>query len=364
MQDKWLFTPGPLTTSKTVKESMLHDYGSRDHQFVETVRFIRAELLRIASLSAPQWQSVLMQGSGTFGVESVISSAIPPQGKLLLLVNGAYGERMAAMAKVHGIAHQLLVFPEDVSPDPASAEKILSSGSFTHLAMVHSETTSGIFNELEPFGALCKKHKLSFIVDAMSSFGGVPIDIEKYNIDFIISSSNKCIEGVPGFSFVLCRNEALQACEGRARTLSLDLYAQWKGLESNGQFRFTPPTHALLAFRRALEELQAEGGIEARYRRYRENNSILMKGMQELGFQAYLPAERQGCIINTFRFPASSRFSFNTFYDALNARGCVIYPGKLTREDCFRIGNIGRLYPEHMHILLQAIAEVKQEMGF
>jgi 2-aminoethylphosphonate-pyruvate transaminase len=364
MQDKWLFTPGPLTTSITVKESMLHDYGSRDHQFVETVRFIRAELLRIASVSAPLWQCVLMQGSGTFGVESVISSAIPPKGKLLLLVNGAYGERMAAMAKVYGIDHEILSFNEDVSPDPASVEKMLSSGSFTHLAMVHSETTSGIFNELEPFGLLCKEYGISFIVDAMSSFGGVPIDIEKCNIDFIISSSNKCIEGVPGFSFILCRNNALKSCEGQARTLSLDLYAQWKGLEGNGQFRFTPPTHALLAFRRALEELEAEGGIEARYTRYRENNHILLQGMKALGFEAYLPAERQGCIINTFRFPAHPNFHFHTFYDELNRRNCVIYPGKLTREDCFRIGNIGRLYPEHMRVLLQAIAEVKHQMGF
>ena len=363
--DKLLFTPGPLTTSKTVKHAMMKDYGSRDMGFIKIIQEIRSELLHIADLTKEEgYETVLIQGSGTFGVESVISSAIGESDILLVIINGVYGERILKMAKVHRIDVTAVTFAENEWPDVAEVEAELKKGSYTHIAMIHSETTTGIINPLEPFGHLAKKYGCTFIVDAMSSFGGVPIDFKKCNIDFLISSSNKCIEGVPGFSFVICRKDDILACAGQARTLSLDLYAQWYGLENDGQFRFTPPTHALVAFHEALIELKEEGGIKARAFRYRKNHDFIKIGMFDMGFRPYLPEARQGYIISTYLYPDSPNFDFKTFYEKLNAKGFVIYPGKLTKADCFRIGNIGHLFSGDMIELLMAVADVKKEMRF
>ncbi len=363
--EKLLFTPGPLTTSLTVKQAMLKDYGSRDLHFVKIVQDIRNDLLKLADVSKEEgYETVLMQGSGTFGVESVISSAIGPDDKLLVVINGVYGERIAKMAAIHHIKSHTLMFEENEWPDTTAVRDELMKGGYTHLAMIHSETTTGIINPLEPIGHLAEEYHCTFIVDAMSSFGAVPIDLKKCKIDFLISSSNKCIEGVPGFSFVICKKDLLQKCEGQARTLSLDLYAQWKGLENDGQFRFTPPTHSLVAFHQALAELEKEGGIEARAARYRKNHEFLKLGMRDMSFKLYLPEEKQGYIISTYLYPASPRFNFKTFYEMLNDRGFIIYPGKLTKANCFRIGNIGHIFGGDIDELLMAVAEVKREMGF
>lgn len=363
--DKLLFTPGPLTTSKTVKEAMLRDLGSRDTSFVKIVADIREMLLDAGSVSkAAGYETVIMQGSGTFGIEAVISSAVPKAGKLLVIVNGAYGERIVKIAAVHRIPCEALVSSENEIPDIQKAEEHIKKGSFTHLAIIHCETTSGIFNPIEAFGELAAKHNLVYIVDSMSAFGAVPVDISKCRIDFLISSSNKCIEGVPGFSFVIARREELEKCRDNADTLTLDLYAQWAGLEKDGQFRFTPPTHALLAFWQALQELKTEGGVAARSARYQNNFNVLSEGMNQLGFTEYLPKEKQGYIIQSYLYPESSNFNFTTFYNKLNDLGYVIYPGKLTKANCFRIGNIGQIYPEQVKGLLAAIQAVKTEMGF
>jgi 2-aminoethylphosphonate-pyruvate transaminase len=366
--DKLLFTPGPLTTSATVKSAMLRDAGSRDRDFIEKVREIRERLLSIGGAAAARdgdaYECVLMQGSGTFAIESVISSAIPRGGKLLVLVNGAYGRRIAQMARVHGIETETVETPENCSVSPqAVAERLAASHGFTHVAVIHCETTTGIVNPIEEIGGIVERACAVYIVDAMSSFGAIHVDLATAHIDFLISSANKCIEGVPGFGFVLARCNQLLEAKGRARTLSLDLYAQWAGLESDGQFRFTPPTHALLAFHQALLELEAEGGPAGRSERYRANHAALMRGMTEMGFEAYLAPEDLSFIITTFRYPKDPQFSFSEFYQRLSQLGFVIYPGKLTVEPCFRIGTIGRLSRVDIEALLAAMRRVLEEMG-
>jgi 2-aminoethylphosphonate-pyruvate transaminase len=363
--DKLLFTPGPLTTSITVKEAMLHDYGSRDELFIQLIKDIRESLLSLGNVSKEiGYESVIMQGSGTFGVESVISSAIGQTGNLLIIINGAYGERIAKIAAIHHIPFTSLICAEDELPDLEKAEQLLVSGKFTHMVMVHCETTTGILNPIESFGILSKKYGVQYIVDSMSAFGAVPLDLIACNIDFLISSSNKCIEGVPGFSFILAKAESLNSCKNQADTLVLDLYAQWQGLETDGQFRFTPPIHSLLAFNQALKELENEGGVAGRSVRYHANFSILKEGMFKLGFAEYLNEDLQGYIINTYYYPENSAFDFKMFYQKLNQRGYVIYPGKLSKANCFRIGNIGRIFTDDISNLLNAIKEVKSEMGF
>ena len=363
--DKLLFTPGPLTTSFTVKQAMLHDAGSRDPGFIKLVREIRGELLHLAGVSREAgYEAVLMQGSGTFGVESVISSVLPREGKLLAVVNGAYGERIVTMAARHGIPTRVVRQEEDQLPSVAAIEAALQDDlQITHVAAVHCETTTGILNPIEAIGKVVKRHNREFILDAMSSFGAIPVNLADHAVDYLISSANKCLEGVPGFAFVLARRAAVLATEGRARTLSLDLLAQWQGLEQDGQFRFTPPTHALLAFAQALKELAEEGGVAGRGARYRASHVALLTGMTALGFRPCLSADVQSFIITTFHYPADPKFVFEQFYQRLFGKGFVIYPGKLTRLDCFRIGNIGRLYLADIQSLLTAIAAVLKEMG-
>ncbi len=356
---KLLFTPGPLTTSATVKEAMLRDAGSRDAEFLGVVRDIRRRLLAMGNAAAPEYECVLMQGSGTFGIESVISSAIPRDGRLLTLVNGAYGRRIAQMARVHGIETETLDVPENRKIRAEAVAERLSGGRFTHVAVIHCETTTGLLNPIAEIGKVVSAAGASYIVDAMSSFGAIPIDLAAAHIDFLISSANKCIEGVPGFAFVLARREPLLASRGRARTLSLDLHAQWAGLELDGQFRFTPPTHALLAFHQALDELDAEGGVSGRAARYAANHATLVRGMKGLGFEAYLAPGDQSYIITSFRYPPDPGFRFEDFYAGLSQLGFVIYPGKLSQEACFRIGTIGRLHPSDVAALLGAIGAVR-----
>lgn len=360
--DRLLFTPGPLTTSQTVKQAMLRDLGSRDAAFLHVVRDIRVRLLGVAGAGA-EYTSVLMQGSGTFGIEALLGSVVPRAGKLLVAINGAYGRRMAQIADVLAISAMLISANEDQPIDPAQIDAALAADpTISHVAVVHCETTSGIMNPIDAVGAVVQRHQRSSIVDAMSSFGAVPIDLAVCGIDFLVSSANKCIEGVPGFAFVIARLDALQAAEGHARSLSLDLLAQWRELERSGQFRFTPPTHALLAFQQALRELEQEGGVPGRAARYHANHQALLAGMRQFDFTPYLAAEHQSPIITSFRYPHDPRFDFATFYERLSERGYVIYPGKLSREDCFRIGTIGRIFPGDVQALLAAIGLVLAEM--
>lgn len=363
--DKTLYTPGPLTTSLAVKQAMLHDAGSWHWEFNTLVQSVRDRLLAVAGLStAAGWEAILLQGSGTFGVEAVLTSVIPPQGKVLVLANGAYGERAVLMLQHHRTPHLVHRTREDVAPDPAELDRLLAADpAISHVVAIHCETTTGILNPIARLGPVVKRHRRVFIVDAMSSFGALPIDFEAAGIDYLISSANKCLEGVPGFSFVIGRRADLEATAGWARVLSLDLLGQLKGFDKNGQFRYTPPTHSILAFDQALKELELEGGPAARAARYHRNHEVLLAGMTRLGFRSYLPQPVQSCIITSFLFPADARFTFDAFYRRLSDKGHIIYPGKISQADTFRIGSIGRIFESDVRALLAAIAEAVAEMG-
>lgn len=363
-RDKLLFTPGPLTTSLSVKQAMLHDAGSWHADFNTIVAGIRERLLALAGVSKEAgYEAVLMQGSGTFGVEAVVTSAVPRNGRLLIITNGAYGERVVQVATVAGIGTRVLRYAEDTPADAADVRRLLADdAAITHVLAVHCETTTGLLNPVAAIGAVVAEHKRSYIIDAMSSFGAVPIGVADIGIDYLISSPNKCLEGVPGFSFVIARRDALLAAAGNARSFSLDLPGQWQGLEKTGQFRFTPPTHAILAFAQALDELDREGGIEARGARYRANHTTLVEGMRSLGFRPYLRPEVQSYIITAFHEPQHPRFHFAEFYSRLSDHGMLIYPGKLTRVPTFRIGNIGRIFQADIRQLLAAVRDVMIEM--
>lgn len=354
-----LLTPGPLTTSNGVRIAMLKDWCTWDKEYNNIVQEIRERLVKLVVPSGNynKYTSVLMQGSGSFGVESVIGTSIPENGKLLILSNGAYGDRMGEIAQVLKINNIIEKFGDKDIIDINRMREILESNpDITHVSVVHSETTSGILNPIEKIGELVKEFNKIYIVDAMSSFGGIEIDIEEVKADFLISSSNKCIQGVPGFSFIICKRDILETCSGQARSLSLDLYSQWKVMEeNNGKWRFTSPTHTVRAFYQALLELEKEGGIVEREKRYRKNNVILRNGMKNLGFKSLIPEEYQSPIITTFFAPNSPDYSFENFYYKLKKEGFVIYPGKVTDIDSFRIGNIGEVYPDDIYALLKAI---------
>ena len=353
-----LLTPGPLSTTKSVKATMLRDWCTWDKEYNDIVQQIRHRLVRLGTRS-DDYTAVLMQGSGTFCVEATITTAVPRDGKLLILANGAYGRRIADIARRCGIAVGVQDSGELAPPDLLQLKTALQSdATITHVAVVHCETTTGMLNPVEAIGSIVKHGKRTFIVDAMSSFGGIPIDVEKMGVDYLISSANKCIQGVPGFGFVIAKTAVLERTQGQARSLSLDLYDQWRTMEDHhGKWRFTSPTHVVRAFFQALMELEAEGGPSARHSRYAENHRILMQGMQRLGFQPLLSAKRQSPIITSFLSPTHSEWSFNAFYAALKSRGFVIYPGKVTDHDTFRIGNIGDVHAEDMHRLIAAVAE-------
>ena len=366
--DPRLFTPGPLTTSLAVKQAMCHDIGAWDTPLRALVQEIRDGVFQVAGVDQTDgWECTLMQGSGSFGVESVIGSLVPRQGRLAVISNGAYGERMITIAEMLKIDVVSILFPEHEQADAAVVAETLKADPTIHtVGIIHCETTTGLLNDIASVGAAVRSAGRCYIVDAMSSFGAYPIDLDGIGIDALISSANKCIEGVPGFSFILSRRSLLEeASDGRwARSHCLDLVDQWQAMENGGKFRFTPPNQVLLAFRQALREFFAEGGVCARQSRYVANHQTLMAGMDRLGFVPFLEREKMSHIITTFLCPDDPRYDFQTFYDKLSDRGMVIYPGKVTGSSCFRIGNIGRLFPRDMEALLEAISSVTKEMGF
>ncbi len=352
-----LLTPGPLTTSLTVREAMLVDRCTWDDDYKTMTEDIRRRLLKLAH-AGDDYGVVLMQGSGTFCVESVLSSVPGKDDCVLVLVNGAYSVRQCEILERYGIAYRRLDFAWDEVPSAEKTAAFLDEHpEVTIVSMVHNKTTTGIINDLGAIAAVAKPRGLAFFVDAMSSFGAVDIDVPKLGIDFIVSSANKCIQGVPGFSYIIGRRDAIEASKGNARTVSLDLYDQWRVLEKDaGKWRFTSPTHVVAAFHQALLELEAEGGIAARAARYARTNRRLRAGMAELGFTAYIDEAHQGPIITTFFYP-SEDFDFKSLYAFLKAKGYVIYPGKLTDRDTFRLGNIGEIYDEDVERILAIMRE-------
>ncbi len=360
--DPLLLTPGPLTTSASVKQAMVHDWGSRDAGFLAINNMVLDKIVELAGAQGTH-VTVPVQGSGTFAVEAMITSFVPRTGKLLVLINGAYGQRALKIAQIAGRATAALETPEDRPPDLAKLEAMLAGDmAITHVFAVHCETTSGILNPIAGIAEIVARQGRRLLVDSMSAFGALEIDARNIHYDALAASSNKCLEGVPGLGFVVCRNSALAECKGNATTLVLDLFDQAAAFAKTGQYRFTPPIHVIVALGKAIEEHAAEGGVVGRGKRYRDNAKVLIDGMRAMGFRTLLPNELQAPIIVTFHMPTDPKFVFQRFYDGLKDRGYVIYPGKLTVADSFRMGCIGRLYPDHMKGALAAVREVLDEL--
>lgn len=339
-----LLTPGPLTTTQSVKTAMLVDHCTWDDDYKVITKRILTNLLSLANVSEDLYTAVLMQGSGTFGVESVLTSSVGQTDHLLILANGVYGLRMAEISAHAQLTYDVLEFPYNQVPDAQVVAAFLDNHpEITHLAMVHCETTTGILNDLQAISEVVKKRNLTFIVDAMSSFGGIPIDVRDLDIDFLISSANKCIQGVPGFSFIIAKKTAMLATKGNSPSLSLDLYEQWQTMSQDGKWRFTSPTHVVIAFEQALQELAKEGGIKARNARYQANMTRLLALFKANGLIAYIPEARQSPIIATFQLP-SKEIDFKAMYEFVKSEGYAIYPGKLLDLDTFRVGVIGEIY--------------------
>jgi len=361
--DPWLLTPGPLTTSLSVKQAMLHDYGSRDATFIELNARILDRLVAIVNGSG-SYVAVPLQGSGTFVVEAMIGNFVPADGKLLILINGAYGQRIAKICDYYKRDYRVQESAEDIPVDTSQLDATLDANpDIGHVVVVHCETTSGILNPIKEVSEIVARHKRSLLIDSMSAFGALPLDAREIEFDAVVASSNKCLEGAPGMGFCVARESALEKTEGNSPSLVLDLYDQWRAMQKNRQWRFTPPTHVLLAFDQALTEYEAEGGVEGRGGRYRANCDLLVAGMREMGFKTLLPDDLQAPIIITFHMPANPEFDFNAFYDGLKDQGYVIYPGKLTVADSFRMGCIGRLDQQRMQAALDAVKKMLNQFG-
>jgi len=358
-EGKLLFTPGPLSTTETVKQAMLRDLGSRDAEFLALVRQVRATLLEIAGVAEPEYAALPLQGSGTYAVEAAVAALVPRGGRLLVAQNGAYGQRIAQLARAQEIAVVSCDFAETQPVDAAVIAAALDADpQLGAVAVVHCETSTGLVNPVSAIAEVTCRRGRRLLVDAMSSFGALPCPLGDWQADALVTSANKCLQGVPGLALIVAKRSLLVAAQGQARCVSLDLAAQLAGLDRDGQFRFTPPTHALLALQQALKELADEGGPSARLARYQKNQQALLAGMQKLAFQTLLPPSLLSPIITSFRMPSGPGFDFSAFYRALSERGFVIYPGKVSHADCFRIGTIGNLHPRDIEALLLAIAEV------
>lgn len=352
-----LLTPGPLTTTETVKEAMMTDWCTWDEDYnVHIVEEIRNSLVALSSRQPDEYTSILLQGSGTYCVEAVIGSTIKPGDKLLILSNGAYGDRMGNIAEYHGIDYDLLAFDETEQISVSYVDDYLAhNADITHVAIVHCETTTGIFNPLEDIAHIVKMYGKRLIVDAMSSFGGIPIDLQELGVDFMISSANKCIQGVPGFGFIIARKSELMRCRGVSKSLSLDIYDQWETMEKgHGKWRFTSPTHVVRAFKQAMEELTEEGGVTARYKRYCENHDVLVTVCVHSDSKPCYPM-RYSRLSLLRSFIHIKDLISNRFMCQLKEKGFVIYPGKISKADTFRIGNIGDVYPDDFVRLIETI---------
>lgn len=362
--EPYLLTPGPLTTSLAVKRAMLRDWGSWDDDFRAMTKTLRAKLIAMMGPGGEAFDCVPMQGSGTFAVESALGTLIPREAKTLVLANGAYGMRAALTLKYLGREHVVLDKGDYLPPRGAEVAAILAADpAISHVVAVHCETSSGILNPLAEISDAVEAAGRKLLVDAMSSFGAIPVEPAQMRYEALVSSANKCIEGVPGFGFLLARKKALEAAKGTAQSLSLDAHAQWQTMNATGQWRFTPPTHTVAAFLEALRAHEAEGGVAGRGARYARNRDVVVAGMRDLGFETLLADRWLSPIIVTFFCPADPAFSFSRFYDLMKARGFIIYPGKLTRVDSFRIGCIGQLDEAVMTRVVDAARTALEEMG-
>ncbi|WP_347140746.1 2-aminoethylphosphonate--pyruvate transaminase [Paracoccus sp. SSK6] len=364
MGEPFLLTPGPLTTAFSVKEAMLKDWGSWDADFRAMTKSLCDQLVAMAGDTAGEFVCVPMQGSGSFSVEAMLGTMVPKDGKVLVLANGAYGLRAAETLRVMGRAFTLIDKGDYLPPRGDEVGRALDADpAITHVVAIHCETSSGILNPVAEIAEAVASRGRSLLIDSMSAFGAIDLDVNKIRYDAMVSSANKCIEGVPGFGFVIARKSALEAAKGNAHSLSLDVHAQWQGLVKTGQWRFTPPTHVVAAFLEALRIHAAEGGVAGRGARYARNRDVMVAGMRDLGFETLLADRWLSPIIVTFFNPAHPNFDFDRFYDLMKAKGFIIYPGKLTVVDSFRVGCIGRMDEHIMRRVVAAAAESLAAMG-
>jgi len=360
--DPILLTPGPLTTSLETKQAMLRDWGSWDASFNAITGSICKDLVDVVN-GAGTHVCVPLQGSGTFSVEAALSNLVPRDGKVLVPNNGAYCARIVKILKYIGRAHSVIDIAEDSQATAAMLEGAFKMDpAITHVAQVHCETGTGILNPLADIAAACARQKRGLIVDAMSSFGALEIDVSKSPIDAVVAASGKCIEGPPGMGFVIARQAVLEKSQGNSHSLAMDLHDQWTYMQKTTQWRFTPPTHVVAAFRVALDQFKAEGGVAARGARYRKNCDTLIDGMAALGFRPFLPRAVQAPVIVTFHAPGDPNYSFKAFYEKVKARGYVLYPGKLTQVETFRVGCIGAIDSNEMRNVVSAVSETLKEM--
>ncbi len=358
-----LLTPGPLTTAAGVRDAMTRDWGSRDPAFVALIGETRRLVTQLAADLATH-DAVLLQGSGTFGVEAALGTFVPRDGRVLVLVNGAYGRRMVQICERIGRAVESLVFTESQPVDPTSvAQRLAHNPAITHVAAVHCETTTGLLNPIEAIAEVTAAAGRELLLDSMSAFGALPVHADTVPFQALMASSNKCLEGAPGMAFVIARKDALQAAGGNCHSVALDLHDQWVRFNKDGQWRFTPPTHVCAAFHNALKAHDAQGGVDARGGRYQRNCATLVAGMRKLGFVTLLPDALQAPIIVTFMDPADPKWDFPTVYGMLVDRGFAIYPGKLTDAATFRVGCIGDLQPADIDRFLATMNDVLGRIG-
>jgi len=358
-----LLTPGPLTTSLRTKQSMLHDWGSWDVDFNSITARVRAELVRIIHGEASH-DCIPLQGSGTFAVEAAIGTLVPRDGHLLVPLNGAYCQRIARICRILGRRVTTIDYAEDQQVSPTDIDGHLGrDASITHVALVHCETSTGILNPLREVAGVVAGRGKGLIVDAMSTFGALEIDARTTAFDAVIAASGKCLEGVPGMGFVLARRSLLERCEGISHSLAMDLYDQWAYMNRTTQWRFTPPTHVVAALDAALAQYLAQGGLAARGGAYAANCARLLAGLRELGLRAFLPEAIQAPIIVTVHAPDDPHYDFKRFYNAVKERGYILYPGKLTHVETFRVGCMGQLGPDGMGGAVAAIGAGLDSIG-
>jgi 2-aminoethylphosphonate-pyruvate transaminase len=358
-----LLTPGPLTTTLRTRQAMLTDWGSWDAPFKALTAELCASLVAIAH-GEDTHVCVPLQGSGTFAVEAAIGTLVPDTGKVLVPVNGAYCRRLLRILQYLGRAHVAFEVSEDSYPTPQQIDDALAKDpAITHVAQVHCETGTGILNPLPEIAKVVAKHGRSLIVDAMSSFGAVAIDVRSMPIDALVSASGKCLEGVPGMGFVILRKAMLEKCEGNCHSLAMDLYDQWVYMQGTAQFRYTPPTHVVAALMEAVRQFNEEGGQPARGARYLRNCNALLDGMAALGFRSFLRREIQAPVIATFHAPADPNYNFTDLYAGVRDKGFILYPGKLTTVETFRVGCIGAVGETEIRAAVDAIARTLKEMG-
>jgi 2-aminoethylphosphonate-pyruvate transaminase len=363
MTDPILLTPGPLTTSAVTKSAMLSDWGSWDGAFNELTASVCRDLVAIVD-AQDDHVCVPLQGSGTFAVEAALGTFVPRRGKVLVPDNGSYCKRIVRILGYLERETVILAHGEQERADPARIGAALAADpNITHVAQVHCETGTGILNPLAEIAAIAAHHGRALIIDAMSSYAAIPIDARTIRFDALIAASGKCLEGVPGMGMVIARRAALQGSGGNSRSLAMDLLDQWQYMQKTGQWRFTPPTHVVAALRAALDQYQQQGGLPARLARYTENCAALVSGMRALGIKTFLPDALQAPIIVTFHAPPDPKYDFAEFYRRVRDRGFILYPGKLTAVDTFRIGCIGAIGAATLRQAVSAVADVLREMG-